>query len=349
MGRLEKSGYGSQSKRKKRLSRADSRASSVSRIHRAKFQPEQKVEHGDAYLYIAIVILFFILVAALVHFVFSNPFNRKYTKKEGEKSFVEETHLKANEVIHSIMGLKLWLDASDIDGDGVMELDQNTIRSRVTSWHDKSGKGSHFVQHNDKHRPMLMQTNKDQYARLHFDGKDDFMQTRSSILDMSHQDFSIVFVIKSQSGGTLLCKEDGDNQMGIGEKELWLGDGVTRNINGQVPSFAGNENIYSIMDGEIQGLSIVLMEWDYDVIKPASIKWYVNGKFHQQKLLNDRYEIEGQIDNKLFIGKKLGYSGGNYNGEIGEVIIYDHVLSYKERNLLTSYLSYKWKIPLQKK
>jgi len=81
-------------------------------------------------------------------------------------------------------GLALWLDASDVDGDG--EPDRTFGGTAVSQWTDKSGRGNHAVQAAADRQPTVHAAALNDLPTLAFDGSDHFAAGAAGAFDFLH-------------------------------------------------------------------------------------------------------------------------------------------------------------------
>ena len=205
----------------------------------------------------------------------------------------------------------LWLDAVII----AFTKDSNGL---VSQWNDKSGNGHHATQSTESLKPISGTATINGNNALKFDGTDDRLENSSLT---TGQPFSVFAVIKDDiSSGSF--------------RTWWSGDsGATRsflqNSNGNNRSMWADSYLYNgssttnneIWTAEFNGSSSVL---------------YVDGTAGSTGNVGDN-SING-----FWIGEENGSSDPNWNGLIGEILIFDAILSEADRQKIEGYLAHKW-------
>jgi hypothetical protein len=206
----------------------------------------------------------------------------------------------------------LWLDASDPSS---ITKDSNGL---VSQWNDKSGNGHHATQSTESLKPISGTATINGNNALKFDGTDDRLENSSLT---TGQPFSVFAVIKDDiSSGSF--------------RTWWSGDsGATRsflqNSNGNNRSMWADSYLYNgssttnneIWTAEFNGSSSVL---------------YVDGTAGTTGNVGDN-SING-----FWIGEENGSNYPNWNGLIGEILIFDAILSEADRQKVEGYLAQKW-------
>ena len=205
----------------------------------------------------------------------------------------------------------LWLDASHSS-----TIEENG--GKVSQWNDKSGNGHHATQSTESLKPISGTATINGNNALKFDGTDDRLENSSLT---TGQPFSVFAVIKDDiSSGSF--------------RTWWSGDsGATRsflqNSNGNNRSMWADSYLYNgssttnneIWTAEFNGSSSVL---------------YVDGTAGSTGNVGDN-SING-----FWIGEENGSSDPNWNGLIGEILIFDAILSEADRQKIEGYLAHKW-------
>ncbi|MEL0005429.1 MAG: LamG domain-containing protein, partial [Opitutales bacterium] len=109
----------------------------------------------------------------------------------------------------STYGPSLWLDATDIDGDGIID---SSISGPISSWNDKSGNNINATQSNADNKPTVSSSVLNGNSVVSFDGTDDYIS--STGLNIT-QPYSIFLVAKTNNntlGRDYLFDGFGSNQ-----------------------------------------------------------------------------------------------------------------------------------------
>ncbi|MDC3284937.1 LamG domain-containing protein, partial [Flavobacteriaceae bacterium] len=206
----------------------------------------------------------------------------------------------------------LWLDASDPSS---ITKDSNGL---VSQWNDKSGNGHHATQSTESLKPISGTRTINGNNALKFDGTDDRLENSSLT---TGQPFSVFAVIKDDiSSGSFRTWWSGDS----GGNRSFL-----QNNNGNIRTMWADSNVSNgssttnneIWTAEFNGSSSVL---------------YVDGTAGTTGNVGDN-SING-----FWIGEENGSSEPNWNGLIGEILIFDAILSEADRQKIEGYLAHKW-------
>ncbi|MDB2414011.1 LamG domain-containing protein, partial [Flavobacteriaceae bacterium] len=205
----------------------------------------------------------------------------------------------------------LWLDASHSS-----TIEENG--GKVSQWNDKSGNGHHATQSTESLKPISGTRTINGNNALKFDGTDDRLENSSLT---TGQPFSVFAVIKDDiSSGSFRTWWSGDS----GGNRSFL-----QNNNGNIRTMWADSNVSNgssttnneIWTAEFNGSSSVL---------------YVDGTPGTTGNVGDN-SING-----FWIGEENGSSEPNWNGLIGEILIFDAILSEADRQKIEGYLAHKW-------
>ena len=121
------------------------------------------------------------------------------TREPGVDVFVSVTDVDSLSQFDplTISGLKLWLDASDMDGDNETT-DNPSNGSSITTWTDKSGNGNHGVSIASPGQPIYTTGALNSHGVIEFDGINDGM----SLGDITLESDYTIFIINRYSGFT---------------------------------------------------------------------------------------------------------------------------------------------------
>ncbi len=100
--------------------------------------------------------------------------------------------------------LILWLDADDIDGDGISEaLSEGNVVSGnlVDYWVDKSSTSSNLSQTSSGNQPTLIPAAQNGLASVYFDGTDDFIKVTGFNQTSTEQQIFMAFTLHAGTGG----------------------------------------------------------------------------------------------------------------------------------------------------
>lgn len=209
--------------------------------------------------------------------------------------------------------LELWLDGNDIDYSGVSPRDG----SRITRWIDKSGNGRHAI--SPSGNPIIRASNQKNLLAAFFNG--------SSNLTVTYTSFPTsytVFIVQQLTVNNASYQRAFDNN-----GYLFVG------VNGpNVATFTGNGGWADVLTNtpnvnNFQAWCLLSMTVTNTTLIP-----YVNGTAQNSKTTNNA------VFNNLFIGG----STQQWNGYIGEILIYSIVLGTRRRQEVEGYLANKWNL-----
>jgi hypothetical protein len=232
----------------------------------------------------------------------------------------------------SRLSTSLWYDAAD----------SSTITvsgSTVSQWNDKSGNAFHISQTTDASRPVLTTNAQNGRNVITFDGVNDILFTDVSAGLTGSTSVSIISVFRQVSGGATE-----DIQMGVGQTD----------IPGQLRSFYRTNNSTTLGFGG----------WSRDVAT-SSVSLDIGGGYHifstwNTSLVNTDNVVIGRdgvyatFSNNtgnlslsyggFSVGSMRGSSVGNYysNIQVGEILVFNSVISTANRQLIEGYLAGKW-------
>jgi len=241
------------------------------------------------------------------------------------------------EVVQTIAGLQLWLDAADpttlydaTTGGSLVAADGGVAR-----WEDKSGNARHATQEAESNRPSRKTAIQAGRDVMRFDGSNDFLEgvvtpgsgnTRSVfVVAKSNLAFAELFQIgKANSGQVIVGFLVRAGQI---SGTYFFGGDVTAN-NLTIPSVS--------LPVSTTFLANIVQQ------STTSISYYHNSV---------NYSVTGTLAN--FSSPASGYFVGKaranvdltfWSGDICEIIVYDSALSDTNRGLVESYLMSKWGI-----
>lgn len=216
----------------------------------------------------------------------------------------------------SLSGCSIWLDATDLDGDGTMEGNGESGLSNgmVASWNDKSGNNRHATASGASAMPKLTVTaTGDNLSTVKFDGADDRL------------DFPAITNIRTVF---LILKDDDPNMSAT--SRFFLGHSTTWDFH--------------------RGTSYLFQGWTADNVKNGDV-W-----LNQVDIGNGYTTDLPPATRALLTMRTLGNVeaerlGGDRNiadrewyGEFCEVIIYNRALNDTEVQQVENYLINKWSI-----
>lgn len=235
----------------------------------------------------------------------------------------------------NISGLQIWLDADDLDGDGVAEGagEAGLSGTLVDQWSDKSGNNNHAIAPTTGNRPTLNVVNRDVDFNndiLNVGNNGDFEDQEFTVIAVGHWDSSV-------NWGNTFASVYGESGNGwqLRQRGGTFGD-VTFTVRGtsgiddpNPPSITTNTDFLAI-----GGFSDAL---DQRGIWANGSNTYLNS--------NDTGDVNYNGNAPFAVGGR--YTPGvsrTLRGGIKELIYFDKYLSDAERIALEGYLAHKWNI-----
>lgn len=289
-----------------------------------------KTRFAFSILELSIVILIIgILIAGLAR-------SGKLVRKMRISSAITQTQ---SSPVSGTMSLVLWLESvmdgaftGDLAG---IDLEDN---NKIQVWNDQNTQSNFRVsvsQNSEDNKPIYLSNSINNLPAVKFDGIDDFLRFKN----ICSQNFSIFVVLKTELAGN-------DGEAYTGNPILW--SDVSGNAQDMVPFSIGGGHVkigtgmpdntltggITINDGAPHIISITRN------LKTGSRKIYVDGVADNSDnastaVLNANPEI--------LLGGNI-IDGIYYDGFIGEVIIFESVLSGEDRKAIEAYLGKKWKV-----
>ncbi len=221
-------------------------------------------------------------------------------------------------------GLALWLDAADLDGDGVQEgaAESGLNGSAVASWADKSGLGRHAVQSTVAWQPAYVQGGLNGLPTIRYDGADDGLRV-ANIPTMTGNTNSLFWVQRTTDSNYMPIMANSSTNANNGGWILIVnpGDGRT--------DLTGYGNSHSTASYWANG---VQPGWTN-----AGSAWNtLNGNTSVVGVVNQPFNWNGSL-------LTSGYgSSWSFGGDIPEIVVTSSTLSTTDRQLLEGYLAWKW-------
>lgn len=237
-------------------------------------------------------------------------------------------------------GLMLWL-AADV---GVTA----DAGGQVTGWNDQSGNGNNAAPRAgapSTEAPTLAANVVNGKAVLRFDGQDDVLEIpNSATLQPQAGDWTVFFVAKR------LAASQGDFPQVIGSRP-WVsgldeGWSVSMSSGGAVGSHyadgAAGHDVPAVLSNARLSQSAFQM-WQVEENRAAgTTTFYANGDLDATRSTPMPVEAVDQLD-AVYIGREIGGSDNRRaNLELGEILVYNRVISKTERESISSYLSEKY-------
>ena len=246
----------------------------------------------------------------------------------------------------SISGLKLWLDASDT----------STISlsgSAVTQWNDKSGNSYNFNQSTAGNRPLSGTRTINSKNVIDFDGTDDRLVSMSakSVWVFMHSANSTYFwagVSDTTNADNYLMADS----VGTGSQRGWV-SGISSSAKVTVSAYSGNAA--GAAGAVLEGVTTTSYTTSpfYQTVKTSPTaatadraKIAINAGSFEGTNIYTATASTSDSPNDMSIGSVI-FSGtwyGPFNGGMGEIIVYDSILSAGDITKVQTYLASKWGI-----
>ena len=205
----------------------------------------------------------------------------------------------------SVPGLKLWLDANDLDGDG--QADSIANDSNVTVWTDKAGGDHNATQSNALNKPTYKTNSLNGKPALRFDGSDWLAFNEIS-------DIRTIFWVVSRdvgAGTNAMLGHSSTYDFHLGGDRFWTNEHTSNFIKSGATHLRGTEIDGTQTNRPVGAFILSLV---------------TTGNVEANQLIKDRG------------------IGSYWKGEIAEMLIYNEALSEVNRKNVGNYLSDKWGI-----
>lgn len=232
-----------------------------------------------------------------------------------------------------ISGLSLWLDAADTTS--ITE-----SGGAVSQWDDKSGNAYNFSQGTAANQPTTGTRTINSLNVIDFDGSQEFLGTTSTINDTQGHVFIIFQKDNINDPSTMF---GGGSSSNATQLHLFLSDDGTGNPGIQ----AQGGNIYSFTSTVGTGTPSL-----YELASNGSTwsGWLDGGSetLTQVAGTNNGDWLGDRSFTLISVGavRQLSNMISHFNGVIGEILLYDRLLSSSERQSVEGYLASKWAITL---
>lgn len=229
-----------------------------------------------------------------------------------------------------ISGCALWLDAADVNGNGV----QPTNAASVSSWKDKSGLGYHAIGN----------TGTGTYSSTGFAGYPTIQITQSGNMrsPVPAGTFSTAvsaFIVWQKTGGSTGC--DALVSRGLGNNAGPF-DMYSYTAFGNSPKIIGNGNQTYYADTVTFFRNPSPNIFFFNIASNATTTWNesLNGSY-RTLTTSDGTAAYGDVGSNIWIGTRAdGFP--TMIGNISEIIFYNFSLSSNQRQQIEGYLAQKW-------
>ena len=223
----------------------------------------------------------------------------------------------------SVLSPVFWLDADD---DSTIIKDGANL---VSQWSDKSGNGNHATQGTSSDQPTHTANTLNGLSAMVFDGTNDHFDFAGNfITDTSYS----VFIVEQRLSGANMAPISGGNTQNNQLDMLYLSDSILRIAHGSAGGIDSSVPAYTTPFTRV-------ISHTHD--ETNGNHTYINGT-------NTGSNTGSTPDMSPTYGGRIGTRSNSifYDGNIGEVIMYDRELSTHERKALEQYLADKWGVTL---
>jgi len=217
-------------------------------------------------------------------------------------------------------GLQLWLDADDVDGNGLADSVSDGVT--ISNWTDKSGNERNATQAVQSKRPIVKLGVMNGKAVMRFDGVDDHY---ADVFDVNTQNKTIFFVFSHDHPNT-------------GNPKGPIYQNKNLSTSGFFPNYDGNQYLAWGSDW-LYKTSTFSRNTTYvgtAVHETSSTKLYQDGLLNHETAQNST-----PTDGKFQIAFR-GSDNAYFRGDIAELLVFNRDLSDEEREQVEKYLGNKW-------
>jgi RHS repeat-associated protein len=235
-------------------------------------------------------------------------------------------------------GLQLW-----VKGDaGITQ----SASGRVSNWNDQSGKGHHLAMTDASRQPALRSNTLNSFGVIGFDGADDFLQP--TVATSFTNNFTTFIVARTQTQHQVDAVSDSGTAGLSGQRYLLFppqagvnaGAGLSVGTNG-ITVYEHGDNYMparAVYSGSgMAGTGFKTIELAYQSRQPSVL---LNGLSVATGAASPRNTVVAGSE----LGGSLAFASTNnfFEGDVGEVFIYDRVLTTAERKMIRNHLAYRW-------
>lgn len=239
-----------------------------------------------------------------------------------------------------ISGLKFWVKADSL------ALSDN---DPVSSWTDSSGLGNHATQGTGGAQPTYKTNIQNGLPVIRFDGAGDWLEVSDTSIIGGNSGISVFIVFKQAVNNVtkaLLTKWDYQTE-GCFMATTYLGTiGQIEMFVANATNDAGGNNQYTtdIYPTDDYSVNFYTISIVYDGTQAAGdkIKFYLDGALKSSNTNGTVPASLTSANSTLKVGRAGGVIDWFFNGDIGEVVLYDSALSNPDRTAVEDYLTTKW-------
>lgn len=242
-------------------------------------------------------------------------------------------------------GPKIWLDANDVNADGVVDVVSeiaavHNTNFRLSTWSDLMGSGNYFNNTNGSKRAIYHQNVQNGLNAVSFlsgEGSGDtqkFLDYSNAGVLKNLTGLSVLMVLRVDGDSTIFNIRDSANSKDrvnityTASSSRLKAEGVRQDSDS--PQFVSS----TLNSGDYK---TVCVDFDYT---NASCSIY-EGAGASASNINTSFQSAGTTDNSDSSRIRMGV-WGNINHKVGELLVFDRSLSSSERQGIMSYLNTKW-------
>ncbi len=221
-------------------------------------------------------------------------------------------------------GLVLWLDASDINGNGIADQKENfKPQNQIHQWNDLSGQKNHAK---SPIPPTYIEKSIGGLPSISFDGKTQFLRTETGG-DQLQNDFTLISIFKAENLRThQMLVMWGEEDRGK-RRALWILPDRSFSFNGYHADLIGKKK--ASMGGHLGSIQLKRQTNEVEL------------------LLDGEHSSQNKVPLKNYKNKKITLGCNNANKEfakasISELLIFNRQLSVREQRNVGLYLSQKY-------
>jgi hypothetical protein len=233
----------------------------------------------------------------------------------------------------------LWLDANDVNGDGLPETSSDFVSGGsngvVSSWADRSGSGNNLAQSNITKMPAYQVANSK--ARISFDGTNDSL---GKVFDSSNP---LPSILVGNPGGTVLIAAEASSNgriLHIGSTAGTANQVIALSSTGSFEYNQGNLSPFS----NFTGLTVGAFRRATGVTRGEGEFYRFGAKQTMNAANGSGYPNIQANSSSVILGNGITGSGGNayFGGKIHEVMYFSSELTDFAVRRLEGYLAWKW-------
>ena len=224
----------------------------------------------------------------------------------------------------NVPGLTVWLDASSSSN-------FTLSGSNITSWNDKSGNSYNC---SATGTPQFVSNTRNGLGVARFAGSSYLQNT-----DLSYLKERTVFVVRRWDTFSAA-----NNLFGFPTRFPDTQIGLYANTASQVGFNSWNGDTYGVSNLTFNSWGIDTLDFKSDATTTTSNSWRLNGVALSLSQTSSTPANRQQFANGYFVGRGGSTTDQLFRGDIGEILIFDSVLSTPNQQVIESYLQSKWGI-----